>query len=166
MRRCGQVQKYEWWVNHIVDEPDEDDKNDGKTTDRLLRDYDAVLRESALLTTFSGILFGFLLNISINVPSDFDVVDRIILLVALYSITVAVFLFIMPVIYHHLEYPYTDFEKFKKRSHRFMLFGVVPAIVTLYLGLVLALLPMVGDLSFLLAAIPYVLVYIFFRKRK
>jgi hypothetical protein len=160
------VQKYEWWVNHIVDEPDEDDKNDGKTTDRLLRDYDAVLRESALLTTFSGILFGFLLNISINVPSDFDIVDRIILLVALYSITVAVFLFIMPVIYHHLEYPYTDFEKFKKRSHRFMLFGVVPAIVTLYLGLVLALLPMVGDLSFLLAAIPYVLVYIFFRKRK
>ena len=166
MRRCGRVQKYEWWVNHIVDEPDEDDKDDGKTTDRLLRDYDAVLRESALLTTFSGILFGFLLNISINVPSDFDVVDRIILLVALYSITVAVFLFIMPVIYHHLEYPYTDFEKFKKRSHRFMLFGVVPAIVTLYLGLVLALLPMVGDLSFLLAAIPYVLVYIFFRKRK
>lgn len=149
-----------------MDEPDEDDKDDGKTTDRLLRDYDAVLRESALLTTFSGILFGFLLNISINVPSDFDVVDRIILLVALYSITVAVFLFIMPVIYHHLEYPYTDFEKFKKRSHRFMLFGVVPAIVTLYLGLVLALLPMVGDLSFLLAAIPYVLVYIFFRKRK
>src|SRR5690348_16982662 len=150
MRRCGLVQKYEWWVNHIVDEPDEDDKDDGKTTDRLLRDYDAVLRESALLTTFSGILFGFLLNISINVPSDFDVVDRIILLVALYSITVAVFLFIMPVIYHHLEYPYTDFEKFKKRSHRFMLFGVVPAIVTLYLGLVLALLPTVGDLSFLL----------------
>jgi 4-hydroxybenzoate polyprenyltransferase len=159
------VQKYEWWVNHIVDEPD-DDKDDGKTTDRLLRDYDAVLRESALLTTFSGILFGFLLNISINVPSDFDVVDRIILLVALYSITVAVFLFIMPVIYHHLEYPYTDFEKFKKRSHRFMLFGVVPAIATLYLGLVLALLPTVRDLSFLLAAIPYVLVYIFFRKRK
>lgn len=149
-----------------MDEPDEDDKDDGKTTDRLLRDYDAVLRESALLTTFSGILFGFLLNISINVPSDFDVVDRIILLVALYSITVAVFLFIMPVIYHHIEYPYTDFEKFKIRSHRFMLFGVVPAIVTLYLGLVLALLPMVGDLSFLLAAIPYVLVYIFFRKRK
>ena len=149
-----------------MDEPDEDDKDDGKTTDRLLRDYDTVLRESALLTTFSGILFGFLLNISINVPSDFDIVDRIILLVALYSITVAVFLFIMPVIYHHLEYPYTDFEKFKKRSHRFMLFGVVPAIVTLYLGLVLALLPMVGDLSFLLAAIPYVLVYIFFRKRK
>ncbi|AIC16241.1 membrane protein of unknown function [Nitrososphaera viennensis EN76] len=118
------------------------------------------------MTTFSGILFGFLLNISVNVPQDFDIVDRISLLVALYSITVAIFLFIMPVIYHHLQYPYRDFEKFKKRSHRFMLFGVVPAIVTLYFGLELALSSVIGNLAFLLAAIPYALVYFFFRKRK
>lgn len=163
----GRVQKYELWVKiRGVDEPYDKDDDNGKTTDRLLRDYDAILRESTLLATFSGILFGFLLNISINVPRDFDVVDKAVLLVALYSITVAIFLFIMPVIYHHLQYPYTDFEKFKKRSHRFMLFGVVPAMITLYLGLVLALLHTLGDLAFLLAAIPYVLVYIFFKKRK
>jgi hypothetical protein len=155
------VQKYELWVSR-----DRVDDSDKENTDKLLKDYNAVLRESTLLITFSGILFGFLLNISVNIPRDFDIVDKAVLLIALYSITVALFLFIMPVIYHHVQYPYMDFEKFKKRSHRFMLFGVAPAILTLYIGLELALSHVIGNLSFFLAAIPYVLVYIFFRERK
>jgi hypothetical protein len=45
-----------------------DDKENHKKTQRddLIDDYDSVLRESALLTTVAGILFGFLLNISVN----------------------------------------------------------------------------------------------------
>jgi hypothetical protein len=42
-----------------------DDEDDVKK-DRLFRDYDTVLKESAVLTTFGGVLFGFLLNISIR----------------------------------------------------------------------------------------------------
>jgi Family of unknown function (DUF6328) len=115
--------------NHTVD----------KKKDQLIQDYDTILKESALLTTFAGILFGFLLDISINMPESFAFIDRVVLLVALFSITFAASIFVMPVIYHHLQYPYKDLEKFKVRSHRFIMFGLMPAGITLYLGLVLSL---------------------------
>ena len=66
--------------------------NDDEATrkeDRLTQGYDTILKESALLTTFAGILFGFLLEISINTPRDFALGDRIILLFSLFSITIA-----------------------------------------------------------------------------
>jgi len=142
--------------------------NEKRKEDRLVRDYDTVLRESALLTTFAGILFGFLLNISINaVRNELEYDDRIALVVALFSITIAISLFVMPVIYHHVQYPYGDFEKFKRRSHRFVIFGLIPAGFTLYLGLELALSSVTeAILAYILAAIPFFLVYIFFRMRK
>jgi hypothetical protein len=62
--------------------------NERRKEDRLIRDYDKVLRESALLTTFAGILFGFLLNILINAArNELEHDDRIALVVALFSIT-------------------------------------------------------------------------------
>lgn len=142
-------------------------REDDAARDRLVQDYGTVLRESAVLTTFAGILFGFLFNTSVTVPDSLAFTDRISLLIALFSITVAVSLFVMPVIYHHLQYPYTDIEKFKIRSHRFIMFGLIPAGLTLYLGLEIAL-SSVMDLgyAFALAAVPFVMVYIFFRLRK
>ena len=145
------------------------DKGDEKERrDKLTPDYGSVLRESAILTTFSVFLFGFLLNISINPSTSFLLVDKIILLVSLFSITVSAVLFVMPVIYHHLEYPYLDFEKFRERSHRFTLFGLIPAMITLFLGLQLATRSLVGNIivSFLLGMIPFVLIYVFYRLRK
>jgi hypothetical protein len=73
-----------------------DDEDDVKK-DRLFRDYDNVLKESAVLTTFGGVLFGFLLNISIRGTNNLSYVERIILVLALFSITIAVSLFVMPV---------------------------------------------------------------------
>lgn len=132
-----------------------------------MQDYGSVVRESAVLTTFSGILFGFLLDIAINIPETFSLAHRVTLLVALFSITIAVSLFIMPVVYHHLQYPYRDVEKFKRRSHRFIIFGLIPAGITLFLGLGIALTAvMAAGLAFGLAAVPFVLVYILFRMRK
>ncbi|MGI0027149.1 MAG: hypothetical protein ACREAD_04835 [Nitrosopumilaceae archaeon] len=144
---------------------EEDEK---RRNDDLIKDYGAVLRESAILTSFSGFLFGFLLNISISSSAGFILIDRIILLIALFSITISVSLFIMPIIYHHLEYPYIDFGKFKQRSHRFTLFGLIPAMITLFLGLQLATRSLVGNIvvSFLLGTIPFVLIYAFYRLRK
>jgi len=145
------------------------DKDDEKARkDELAKDYGAVLRESAILTSFSGFLFGFLLNISITSSIEFALIDKIILLLALFSITISVSLFIMPVIYHHLEYPYLDIEKFKQRSHRFTLFGLIPAMITLFLGLQLATRSLVGNIgvSFLLGIIPFVLIYVFYKLRK
>lgn len=144
-----------------------DDTTKRKEEDRLIQDYDTILREAALLTTFAGILFGFLLEISINTPKDFVLEDKIILLLSLFSITIAASLFVMPVIYHHLQYPYKDLDKFKIRSHRFIVFGLIPAAITLFLGLELALSSILDRFpAFILAAIPFVLVYILFRMRK
>jgi hypothetical protein len=143
------------------------DDNTHDDDDKLVQRYDTILKESALLTTFSGILFGFLLNIGINIPQSFVFIDKITLIIALYSITVAASLFVMPVVYHHLQYPYGSFHKFKSRSHRFIISGLIPAGITLYLGLELALHSLLGSIeSFILASLPFILVYFLFRARK
>jgi hypothetical protein len=129
-----------------------EDDNLSDKDDRLIQRYDTILKESALLTTFSGILFGFILNISINTPRNFILIDIIVTIIALYSITIAASLFVMPVIYHHVQYPYGNWNKFKVRSHRFILSGLIPAGVTLYLGLELAIHSRLGSIeSFILA---------------
>jgi len=43
-------------IENGIDNHDNDKKED---RDQLIDDYDSILRESALLTTVSGILFGF-----------------------------------------------------------------------------------------------------------
>jgi hypothetical protein len=145
--------------------------------DKLNEDYDSVLRESALMTTVAGIVFGFILNISVNPPQDFDLVDKIILTIALFSVVIATLLFSMPVIYHHIQYPYSRFDKFQLRSHRFIVFGIIPFFFTMYLSLTLAIQVFLNlssfvtiylqlVLSFILASIPFVIVYILYRKRK
>ncbi|MDE1845580.1 MAG: hypothetical protein KGI10_09700 [Thaumarchaeota archaeon] len=144
------------------------DKDEKEGRDKLSPDYGSLLRENAILTTFSVFLFGFLLNIAINPSKSFIFIDKIILLISLFSITISAVLFIMPVIYHHLEYPYIDFDKFKERSHRFTLFGLIPAMITLFLGLQLATRALVENItvSFMLGTIPFILIYIFYRLRK
>ena len=134
--------------------------------DDLTRDYGTVLRECAILIVISGILFGFLLNITVNPPENLSIINMVALLVAMFSITVATSFFAMPVIYHHLQYPYTDIEKFKLRSHRFILFGLVPTGITLYLGLAIALSSLLGEFALVPAAFPFVIVYALFRMRK
>ena len=144
------------------------DKDEKVGKDKLSPDYGSVLRENAILTTFAAFLFGFLLNIAINPSKSFILIDKIILLISLFSITISAVLFIMPVIYHHLEYPYIDFEKFKERSHRFTLFGLIPTMITLFLGLQLATRALVENISvsFVLGIIPFILIYVFYRLRK
>src|SRR5687768_5067077 len=100
--------------------------------DDIIQDYDSVLKESGVLTSVSGIIFGFLLNISINSPKGFTIEDSVILMISLYSISFAVSFFVMPIIYHHIQYPYRDIEKFKIRSHKFIKFGMVPGAITMY----------------------------------
>lgn len=145
------------------------------TNEDIIKDYNAILRESAVLTTVSGFLFAFLLNVSINRPSDFSFEDGIILMIALFTITFATTFLSMPVLYHHLQYPYQNIERFKLRSHRFMVFGAVPLFITLYLGLLLGLkfglhLAFESELieywAYAFSLVPFVSVYIFYRLRK
>ena len=142
--------------------------------DDIIEDYDSVLRESSVLTSVSGIIFGFLLNISINAPNGFTTEDSIILMISLYSISFAVSLFVMPIIYHHIQYPYRDMEKFKMRAHYFIKIGMIPAAITMYTGLLLGLKfslhngigPTYEHFSYILAIVPFIFVFIFFKKRK
>jgi len=67
---------------------------------------------SIVLGAASSISFGFILNITINPTSYFQFLDNIILLAALYAVTVATAMFIMPVIHHSTHYRQFDVEKF------------------------------------------------------
>ena len=140
-------------------------EDDEGLRDALVKDYGTALRESALLTTFSGLLFGFLLNISITSARQFTFSYKIIILIALFNIMVAMCLFVMPVIYHHIEFPYRDVTKFI-RSHRFMLFGFLPTGISLYLGMVLAFSQIINDYAYLVAVVPFLLVLVLFQMRK
>jgi hypothetical protein len=142
------------------------DNEDDVKKDRISRDYDTILKESAVLITFGGVLFGFLLNISIRGANLLLYLERIILVLALFSITIAVSLFVMPVIYHHVQFPYTDINKFKKRAHRFILFGLIPTAFTLYLGMVLAFSPLIDEFAYFVAGLPFAFVYVLYRMRK
>jgi hypothetical protein len=58
--------------------------------DDIVKDFDSVVREGSVLSSVSGIIFGFLLNISINSPPGFTTEDSLILMISLYSITFAI----------------------------------------------------------------------------
>ena len=138
-----------------------------KNSKDISSSYDTILKESAALTTFSGILFGFFLDISINPPITFSYMDKILLLITLFTITIATSLFVMPIIYHHIQYPYGDFEKFRKRSHRFILYGLIPVGITLIIALEIASSLLISkSLSIILSLIPIILIIVLYLKRK
>ena len=138
-----------------------------KNSKDISTSYDTILKESAALVTFSGILFGFMLNISINPPDNFSYIDKILLLITLYAITIAACLFVMPIIYHHIQYPYHDFEKFRKRSHRFILYGLIPVGITLIIALGISSSLLINKSIFIpLFIIPFILIIVLYLKRK
>ena len=60
----------------------------------------------------------------------------------------------------------SDVDKFKKRAHRFILFGLIPTAFTLYLGMVLAFSPLIAELAYFVAGLPFAFVYVLYRMRK
>ena len=104
--------------------------------------YDRVgvsFRWPQILASGSSIFFGFLLNIAVNPPSYFGLFDSIILLTALYAVTVATVMFILPVIYHATSYRRLDVERFLYRTKKPVLIGIICVTLTMCLGLGLAL---------------------------
>ena len=131
--------------------------------------YDRVgvsFRWPQILASGSSIFFGFLLNIAVNPPSYFRLFDSIILLTALYAVTVATIMFILPVIYHATSYRRLDVERFLYRTKRYVLIGIICVMVSMYLGLGLSLnskLPV--QVAYSLPSLPFIFVLLeFFRK--
>ena len=74
--------------------------------------------------------------------------------------------FVLPVAYHHIQFPYEDFEKFQARSHRWILIGLPLLGVGLYLALCLALWSLFGAAAMGIAGAPLLAATIFFVLRK
>jgi hypothetical protein len=81
----------------VNEEKKSKEKEGDVVKDDIIHDYDSVLKESGVLTSVSGIIFGFLLNISINSSNGFTIEDSIILMISLYSISFAISFFVMPI---------------------------------------------------------------------
>jgi hypothetical protein len=72
-------------------------------------------------------------------PSYFTYFDNLILLAALYAVTVATAMFILPVIYHMRHYHKFDVEKFLLRNKHCLQIGITCVMIAMYLALGLAL---------------------------
>ena len=77
----------------------------------IATDLSDVLAESRTLTGLLGIIFGFLLNV-IYSGALFHDVELWLLETAIVSAVMALGLFSMPVLYHHIQFPYNDKHKF------------------------------------------------------
>jgi uncharacterized protein DUF6328 len=112
------------------------------------------------LGTASSIFFGFLLDIAINPPSYFTYFDNLILLAALYAVTVATAMFILPVIYHMKQYHKLDVEKFLFKAKKPALVGITCVMIAMYLALGLAFNSKVPfQFAYSLPALPFIFVF-------
>lgn len=94
---------------------------------------------SIIVAAASSIFFDFLLYTGVYPPSYFQFLDNIILLAALYAVTAATAVFIMPVVYHSTRYRHFDVEAFLSRTKQYILVGFICIMLAMYLGLGLML---------------------------
>ena len=136
--------------------------DDNHTTRHSSEHYDIVgadLDWFIILATSCTIFFGFLLKIAVNPPSYFRLFDSIILLTALYALTVATIMFLKPIIYHATSYRRLDVERFLSRTKRYVLIGIICVMVSIYLilGLVLnSKLPV--QIAYSLPSLPFIFI--------
>jgi hypothetical protein len=116
-----------------------------------------------VLIPVSSIFFGFLLHISVNPPSYFHFSDSIILLAALYAVTVATAMFVMPVIYHSTHYHQLDVDRFLLITKEYVIIGIICVMSTMYLGLGLALNSKIPILiAYGSASLPFIFIFLLF----
>ena len=151
------------YINSQMSSPTEDQESPDKSIRGTETEHydrvNATLRDSSILIAGCGILFGFLLDIKINIPPSFTLLDNIFLLISLYAVTVATALFILPVIYHQTHYHKFNIERFLFTSKKFLLRGTICLMITLYFGLGLALdssLP--TPVAYVLAFFPFIFI--------
>lgn len=131
--------------------------------DHLVENYRTILNELALLTTVSVLLFGFLLTSAGIAASD---VEEWAYAVALILVATATLIFVLPVAYHHLQYPYRDFEKFQHRTHTWMRAGLPLLGASFYLTLALSISSLFAESAIIVAAVPLAVTLTVFFARK
>ena len=132
-------------------------------SDTLIENYRSILNELSLLTTVSVLLFGFLLTSPVIAESD---LEEWAYAAALIVVATATLIFVLPVAYHHLQFPYDDFAKFQRRAHHWIRIGLPLLGVGFYLTLVLSISSIFDELSIVIAAVPLVATVVAFTLRK
>jgi Family of unknown function (DUF6328) len=128
-----------------------------------------ILAEARLFTTVSGILFGFLLTASVADTSQIPgIIQRTLLLLALVCTAAATLMFILPPLYHHLRFPMDQKQRaqFFWRSHKFIVWGIVPLYAGVYFSVFLALYSLIGAYAVILATGILIVPFIAYELRK
>lgn len=144
-------------------ETNEEIQEERASRDVLIEDYRAILNELALLTTVSVLLFGFLLGSSARAAEG---TEQWIYAIAMVAVASATMVFILPVAYHHVQFPYEKFDKFVARSHLWIRAGLPLLASGLYLSLCLAIWSLFDVGALAIAAIPFAATTIAFVLRK
>ena len=142
---------------------DEDEAGEDAANDGLIENYRTILNELSLLTTVSVLLFGFLLSSPSIATSR---LEEWVYAVALVLVATATLVFVLPVAYHHIQFPYRDFEKFQTRTHNWMRIGLPVLGAGFYLSLVLSISSILEEASVVIAGLPLVATLGFFFARK
>jgi hypothetical protein len=144
----------------------DDDQRDpgGPQEDGLVEDYRTILTELALLTTVSVLLFGFLLGAG-NRFAD-TTFEETLYGVAIVLVATATLVFILPAAYHHVQFPYSDFEKFQERTHGWTLIGLPLLGIGFYLSLSLAIWSLLDGWALLVGALPLGATFVAFLVRR
>jgi hypothetical protein len=119
--------------------------------DRITDNYRTILNELSLLATVSVLLFGFLLSVAAR---DATTTERWLLLTALICVSSSTLIFILPVAYHRLEFPYEDWNKFQRRSHYFITVGVPIFVAGVYLSMTVAVWDLLDGAGFVVSGVP------------
>ncbi|MGZ4906768.1 MAG: DUF6328 family protein, partial [Halobacteriota archaeon] len=128
-----------------------------------------VIAEVRQFTTVAGVLFGFLLTVSVayldSIPS---LMQRALLVLALACTASATLMFILPPLYHHLRFPMDRKQtlQFYWRSHKFIVWGIVPLYVGIYFSILLALSRIIGLYALIFATIVVIVPFVAYELRK
>lgn len=145
-------------------EKDRDGASGAGAEDGLIENYRTILNELSLLTTVSVLLFGFLLTSS-NSFGD-STLEEILYSIAIVLVATATLVFVLPVAYHHLQYPYHNFEKFTHRVHAWTLLGLPLLGASMYLSLSLAIWSLLGAWALGIAVLPLMAIAVVFMVRR
>ena len=142
---------------------EDDAKDEDAHNDELIENYRTILNELALLTTVSVLLFGFLLASPSIASSE---LEEWTYAVAVVLVATSTLIFVLPVAYHHLQFPYRDFAKFQRRTHNWVTYGLPVLGISFYLTLVLSISSVFEVWSILIAGLPLLATQIAFFARK
>ncbi len=128
-----------------------------------------VIAEVRQFTTVAGVLFGFLLTVSVAYLNLLPtLMQRVLLVLALACTAAATLIFILPPLYHHLRFPMDGKQmlQFYWRSHKFIVWGIVPLYVGIYFSILLALSSIIGFYALILATAVVIVPFVAYELRK